>query len=100
MSTFKQIEKYEKIKKVIVVGTVSLALLDTIIAFVNPAYLPSMTSLIGLGFGVYSVVNEYADFRIKHKEMSRMVLILSLILSGFSVYHIILNLLNMSGSLI
>lgn len=100
MSTFKKIEKYEKIKKIIFVATVVLVVLDIIIGFISPVYRPSMTSLIGVGFAVYSLMNEYADYRVKNKKMSKMVLVLSLVLSGFSLYHIILNVISMSGSLL
>lgn len=100
MSTFKAIEKYRKIKKLIIALTIILVVLDTIIGFANPAYLLSSSSVIVLGFAGYSLVNEYERYRIEHKSFSKVILIFSLILAAFSVYHILLNLVNMSGTFV
>lgn len=98
MSTFKKIEKYTKIKKFIISLTIILVILDTILAFANPAYVMSSSSLIGLGFSSYSLMKEYESHRIEDKEISKAILIFSLAISGFSLYYIFLNLINMSGT--
>lgn len=98
MSIFKKIEKYVRIKKFIISLTIILVIIDTILAFVNPAYLMNSSSLIGLAFSGYSLMKEYESYRIEHKEMSKTILIFSLIVGGFSLYHILLNLLNISGA--
>lgn len=95
---FKKIEIYEKIKKGIIASTVALVIIDTIIAFISPVYLPSASSLIGLGFASYYLIKEYAGYHIDHRKVSKVILTLSLILAIFSVYHILLNLLNMAGA--
>lgn len=100
MSTFKKIEKYEKIKKRIIILTVILVVLDTILAFASPMYLPSASSLLGLGFAGYHSTKEYGNYRIDNKNMSIVILLISLILAGFSVYYITLNLLNMADLLV
>lgn len=87
MNTLKKIEKYEQMKKGIITLTIILVILDTIIGFASPVYRPSASSLLGLGFT--------RGYRIEYKEISKVILILSLVLAGFSIYYIILNLMNM-----
>lgn len=53
MATFKKIKRYYKIKKLIIFLTVILVILDTIIAFADPAYLMSSSSL--MGFSLYYI---------------------------------------------
>lgn len=97
MSTFKKIEKFAKIKKLIIPLTIILIILDTIIAFTNPAYLMNSSSLMWLGFSSYSLMVEYMSYRIEYKEISKIMLIFSVITSVFFLYHIFLNLVNMPG---
>lgn len=99
MSTFKKIDQYERTKKLIIILTVGLVIIDTIITFTKNAYIPSSSSLMGVGFSSYHLMKEYVSYRIEHKELSKVILILSLILLVFSLYYILLNLLNMAGVL-
>lgn len=99
MSTFKKIEKYAMAKKFIIALIIILVVSDTVIAFVNPRYPMSSSSLIGLGFASYALMKEYENCQIEQKEVSKAILILSIVLAGFSLYYIALNVFNISGGL-
>lgn len=94
MCTFKKIERLRKIKKIVIFLTILLVILDTMIAFADPAYLMNSLSIMGLGFSGYFLIKEYENKRINKKESSKILLSIYLIVIGFSLYYIFLNLIN------
>ena len=92
--TFKKIERLRKIKKIVIFLTILLVILDTMIAFADPAYLMNSLSIMGLGFSGYFLIKEYENKRINKKESSKILLSIYLIVIGFSLYYIFLNLIN------
>lgn len=84
-------EKYNKVKKIIVIIIAILVAIDIFILYKDPTYISSMTSMFLLGYASHNLLNEYSRYKTKGSEVSKMICILDIIIIVVCLYYIIMN---------
>lgn len=88
-------QKYKKRRKILTLITISLLILDTLASLMSPLYLSSLSSLTTLGITIGGLLQQYYVYQTKEEEISVVPLCLLVGIAGFSLYHIILNVIRM-----
>ncbi len=88
-------QNYKKRRKILIILTISLVILDIFTSFMSPSYLSSLSPLTTLSITIGGLLHQYYVYQTKEEEISTVPFLLLVGIAGFSLYHIILNVVQM-----
>ncbi|HZK09444.1 MAG TPA: hypothetical protein VFD08_00095 [Clostridia bacterium] len=84
-------DKYIKLRKIILRLAIALLMIDLLLTFIQSEYPSSLFYIILFAHAASHLVTQYTRYKAKDESFSKLVFVLYIIFTGFSLYNIVAN---------